>query len=75
MLRVRKGLGRRRVGRRSGQDRNRLRRIIGVEDDPQAGVGVGGLAGHLGHNGDLLFRGPEDGVQTPGNAGTDAANG
>ena len=49
--------------------------IVGVEDHPQAGVGVGGLAGHLGHDDHLVGRGSEDGLQAPGDAGADAADG
>ena len=40
-------------------DGDRLRRVVGVEDHPEPGVGIGRLAGHLGHDGDLVWREPK----------------
>ena len=49
--------------------------IVGIEDHPQAGVGIGWLAGHGGDDDHLVGRWGEDGLQPPGNASADAADG
>jgi hypothetical protein len=58
-----------------GQDGHGLGGIVGVEDDAQALVGVGRVAGDRGDDDDLLLGGGEDVAQALGDAGADLAEG
>ncbi len=70
----RSGLRRRGVGRVRRHDGDRLGGVVGIEDHPHPGVGVGGLAGHRGDDGHLVDGGSEDVLQAPGDSGADAAD-
>jgi len=63
------------LGARSGEDGHRLGGVVGIEDDPEALVGVGRVAGDGGDDDDLLLGGGEDVAQALGDAGADLSDG
>ena len=63
------------VGVGLGEDGHRLGGVVGVEDDPEALVGVGRVPGDRGDDDDLLLGGGEDVAQALGDAGADLADG
>ncbi len=62
------------MARPSRHDGHGFRRIVEVENHANSLIGARRLAGDGGHNGDLVSGWSEDGLEAPGDAGSDTAD-